>query len=243
MSDDIYIAGSAVWTKEPLQPARWADKPARLQRMDRLCALALVAADGAILDAGGPKPDAVVFGSAYGCHATNEDYYRGLLREGPAGASPRLFAYTLPSSPAGEISIHYGIRGPATTAVPGWHAGLAALIEGAQHLRAGRADRVLVVAAEVASELLQKLVGGTVRDASAAVLLARTGRARLATFDEHFGDDPAERAETLSVAPLIRLHEWLAQQKIATGHNLSLQAADPGGGAARVVVEWPTSSS
>jgi 3-oxoacyl-[acyl-carrier-protein] synthase II len=105
LSDDIYIAGSAVWTKEPLQPARWADKPAKLSRMDRLCALALVAADGAVIDAGCPKLDgertAVVFGSAYGCHATNEDYYRGLMREGPAGASPRLFAYTLPSSPAG----------------------------------------------------------------------------------------------------------------------------------------------
>ena len=47
MSDDIYIAGSASWVTEPLQPARWAGKPARLQRMDRLCALALVACDGA----------------------------------------------------------------------------------------------------------------------------------------------------------------------------------------------------
>jgi Beta-ketoacyl synthase, N-terminal domain len=247
LSDDIYIAGSAVWTGEPQAPARWYDKPARLQRMDRLCALALVAADGALVDAGAPRLDgertAVVFGSAYGCHATNEDYYRGLLREGPAGASPRLFAYTLPSSPAGEISIHYGIRGPATTAAPGWHAGLAALAEGVQHLRSGRADRVLVVAAEVATELLKRLTGGSVRDASAAVLLGREGRARITAADEHFGVGPAERAETFSVAPLLQLHDWLATQKIATGRNLSLRAADPGGGAAQVVVEWPTSSS
>ncbi len=100
--------------------------------MDRLCALALVAADGALCDAGVPTHDsertAIVLGTAYGCHATNEEYYRGLLRE---GASPRLFAYTLPSSPVGEISIHHGIRGPATTVASGLHAGLAALGEGA----------------------------------------------------------------------------------------------------------------
>ena len=87
-----------------------------------------------------------------------------------------------------------------------------------------------------------RLTGGTVRAAAAAVLLARTGRARIAAVDERFGDDPAERSETLSVAPLLQLHDWL-NKKIATSRNLNLQAADPGGGAARVVVEWPASSS
>lgn len=244
MSDDIYIAGAASFvareagpTKESLQPARWAQKPAKLSRMDRLCALALVAADGALVNAGCPTLDsertAVVFGSAYGCHATNEEYYRGLLQEGPAGASPRLFAYTLPSSPVGEISIHYGIRGPATTACPGWHAGLAALAEGVEHLRSGRADRVLVVAAEVASELLQRLTGGAVRDASAAVLLSRSGRARITHIEEHFGDRPTERYDTLGAAPLIELQRWLA----APHDSLRLFAADPAGGSASAVVE------
>jgi hypothetical protein len=245
LSDDIYISGGAFFvaqaagpTKEPLAPARWADKPAKLARMDRLCALALVAADGALVDAGCPKLDsertAVVFGSAYGCHATNEDYYRGLLKEGLAGASPRLFAYTLPSSPVGEISIHYGIRGPATTACPGWHAGLAALIEGAQHLRAGRADRVVVVAAEVATELLMQLSGGSVRDVSAAVVLERSGRARLTHCEERFDDGLAlERSELLGAAPLVALARWLA----APHASLQLAAADPDGGSALVTVE------
>jgi hypothetical protein len=244
LSDDIYIAGAAAFvarepgpTKESLQPARWAHKPAKLSRMDRLCALALVAADGALIDAGSPPLDpertAVVFGSAYGCHATNEEYYRGLCAEGPAGASPRLFAYTLPSSPVGEISIHYGIRGPATTACPGWHAGLAALAEGVEHLRSGRAQRVLVVAAEVATDLLQRLTGGAVRDCSAALVLQRTGRARITSIGEHFADAPAERCDTLGAAPLIALSRWLASPQ----GSLRLFAADPEGGSATVVVE------
>jgi 3-oxoacyl-[acyl-carrier-protein] synthase II len=179
-----------------LTPERWAGAPARLARMDRLCALALVACDGALLDAGlaPTAPEwhgertAVVFGTAYGCHATNEDYYRGLLREGPAGASPRLFAYTLPSSPVGEVSIHYGIRGPATALGNGLTSGLDALGEGVAQLRSGRADRVLVCAADVATPLLSRLLAsaGDVEplfaapalvDGAAALLLERAADA------------------------------------------------------------------
>jgi 3-oxoacyl-[acyl-carrier-protein] synthase II len=155
--------------------------------MDRLCGLALVACDGALLDGAlapaapawdGPRT-AIVFGTAFGCHATNEEYYRGLLAGGVAGASPRLFAYTLPSSPAGEISIHYGIRGPASTVTPGLTAGAAAIAEGVRHLHSGRADRVLVAAAEVASPLLARLLGSTpLRDGGAALILERAGDAR-----------------------------------------------------------------
>lgn len=175
-----------------LTPTRWA-KPARLARMDRLCGLALVAADGALADAVAAESwlaswasdrAAVVFGSAYGCHATNEDYYRGLLAHSP---SPRLFAYTLPSSPVGEISIHYGLRGPALALCTGLTAGLDALATAATLLRERRADRVLVCAAEVATPLLARLLPRSEElvDAAACVVLerrdalvARAGRPR-----------------------------------------------------------------
>ena len=176
---------------------------------------------------------AIVFGTAYGCHATNEDYYRGWLKEGLAGASPRLFAYTLPSSPAGEISIHYGIRGPATTVAPGLHAGLAAVAEGVQHLHSGRADRVIVVAAEVASALLEQLLGAPVRDSAAAVVLDRgPGRARVISVEERLRGTPRP-SDALGAAPLIELARFCAQPK----GTLRLDAADPLGGAASLVVD------
>src|SRR4051795_12709345 len=162
---DVVITGAAALAVAPgaaIAPSRWAGNSARLSRMDRLCALALVACDGALVDAAltPAAPEwhgertAIVLGTAYGCHATNEEYYRGLLREGAAGASPRLFAYTLPSSPVGEISIHYGVRWPTLVLANGMTSGVDALAEGVAIVAEGRADRALVCAADVATPLL-----------------------------------------------------------------------------------------
>jgi 3-oxoacyl-(acyl-carrier-protein) synthase len=196
---DVVITGTAALVCAPraaIAPARWAASPARLQRMDRLCGLALVACDGALLDSGLQPGDAgaagaaswngertaVVLGTAYGCHATNEDYYRGVLAAGPSGASPRLFAYTLPSSPVGEISIHYGIRGPATAVAPGLTASIDAIIAGLRELSRGRADRVLIAAAEVATPLLATLTPGgaslPLADSAAALVVERAADAQ-----------------------------------------------------------------
>ena len=159
---------------------RWAGAPARLSRMDRFCALALIAVDEALIDAQLSPADAagwdgdrtaVVVGSAYGCHAVNEEYYRGLLEHGPAGASPRAFALTLPSSPLGEITIHYGLHGPGSTVVSGLTAGVEALGIALADLRAGRAIRALVIAVDVSTPLLESLVGSAPDDVAAALVL------------------------------------------------------------------------
>ncbi len=187
---------------ESIAPEKWTGPSPKLGRMDRLCGLAMVAASSVLADAGlssvtpewNGERTAIVFGTAYGCHATNEDYYRQLSRE---GASPRLFAYTLPSSPVGEISILYRITGPASTLASGRTAGLDALGEAHSLIETGRADRVLVIAAEVSTPLLGELLGDELLageptktnndrfDSAAALLLeradsvsARGGRAR-----------------------------------------------------------------
>lgn len=149
--------------------------------MDRLCALSLCAADEA-LQAAGELPPAwhevgrprmgVVFGSAYGCHATDEAFERGRMEEGP---SPRLFMYTLPSSPAGEIAIQYGLRGPAVCMVPGRTAAVSALAEAQRALLRGRAELMLCCAAEVGSPLLERLEGPGTVDGAAALLLGMPG--------------------------------------------------------------------
>lgn len=150
---------------------------AQLLRMDRLCGLALAAVDlavggrerlGAHFGLAG-EDVAIVVGSQYGCHRTDEDYYRSFRSGQP---SPRLFAYTLPSSPVGEISIAYGITGPGLTVVSGRSAGLEALAEAERLLAAGQVRACLVVAAEVAAPTL--VAGGeTVCDGAVALLVAR----------------------------------------------------------------------
>src|SRR5437867_3600667 len=136
---DVLITGAGLAPPgvDPVA-ATWHRRPPRLARMDRLCTLALLAADGAVaraavdLSAIPGERIAVVVGTRFGCHATNEAYYRGLLAEGVAAASPRLFSYTLPSSPLGELSIHLGARGAAETLCSGRHAGLEAAIRAAR---------------------------------------------------------------------------------------------------------------
>src|SRR5439155_1316 len=53
---DVHVTGAArIDPASPgadIKPERWALRAPKLARMDRLCALALVAADGALLDAG-----------------------------------------------------------------------------------------------------------------------------------------------------------------------------------------------
>lgn len=182
---DIHLTGGARIDPAPadLKPERWVLKPARLARMDRLCGLALAATDAALLDARADPGRwnagriAVVVGSAFGCHATNEEYYRGLLAEGPRGASPRLFAYTLPSSPIGEITIHYGARGPAEALISGRHAGVEALQRAARLCAAGLADLAIAVAVDTGGATLSAL-GHVVGDCAAAIIVEPGDAAR-----------------------------------------------------------------
>ena len=196
-----------------------AGRASRRGPMDRLCALALTAAEAALQDAGWTPATwaswvaerdervGVVFGTAYGCHATNEEFYRGLLAEGPRGASPRLFAYTLPSSPLGEITIHLGARGPAQTLASGCHAGLEAVGHAGALCRVHRADLILAVAAEVRGGTLGSL-GLHVAEGAVAFILERAeiahqrgarARARVLDARSSFCAD-APRQSTASAA-------------------------------------------
>lgn len=151
--------------------------PGPAGRMDRLCGLSVCVADQVLGPPGAgllaqtpglgidPSRVGVALGTAYGCHRSDEAYYRGVLAAGGqlAGASPRLFVYTLPSSPAGEISIRHGLRGPGLAEVSGATAGLGALLEALYLLDSGQAEAMLLCAVDEAP-------GGL--DGAAAVLLA-----------------------------------------------------------------------
>jgi 3-oxoacyl-[acyl-carrier-protein] synthase II len=171
------------------RPAAWACTPPRLARMDRFSAVTFLAAHEAFVDADlgarAPRREAfgVCLGTAYGCHAVNEDYYRGLLRDGVRGASPRLFAATLPSSPVGEVAIGFGARGPALTLAEGWTAGLQAVAEAARLCHRGAADVVLAGGSDVLSATLVSLLAdwGLALDAAegaAFVVVERAAAAR-----------------------------------------------------------------
>ncbi|HXQ23020.1 MAG TPA: beta-ketoacyl synthase N-terminal-like domain-containing protein [Candidatus Acidoferrales bacterium] len=132
-----------------------ADKRVRLGRLDRLCRFFLSAAYLAVADAAlvilpeEAERVGLSFGTGLGCLLTDEEYNRKVVEQGPAAASPRLFAYTVSSAAAGEVSIALGIKGPNVTAHMGFAAGLGAVGYGFDLIQMGKADVVLAGGADV----------------------------------------------------------------------------------------------
>jgi 3-oxoacyl-[acyl-carrier-protein] synthase II len=137
-----------------------ADKRTRVGRLDRLCRLflsaAYLAADAAGLqiDAADAERTGLSFGTGLGCLLTNAEYNQKLVAHGPAAASPRLFAYTVSSAAAGEVSIALGIKGANVTMHAGMAAGLQAIGYGFDLIRTGTADVVLAGGADALGEPL-----------------------------------------------------------------------------------------
>ncbi|HVO28219.1 MAG TPA: beta-ketoacyl synthase N-terminal-like domain-containing protein, partial [Candidatus Margulisiibacteriota bacterium] len=76
------------------------------------------------------------------------EYNQKLVEHGPTAASPRLFAYTVSSAAAGEVSIALGIKGANVTSHAGLAAGLQAIGYGFDLIRMGKADVVLAGGAD-----------------------------------------------------------------------------------------------
>jgi 3-oxoacyl-[acyl-carrier-protein] synthase II len=95
--------------------------PLKYRRMSRVSRLAVAASIEAIQDAGlklSPETAqsvGVVLGTGYGSTAQTDEFFVGMLKEGPEGANPSLFPDTVPNAPASQVSIFHGLQGPNTT--------------------------------------------------------------------------------------------------------------------------------
>ena len=127
---------------------------ARLGRTDRICRLFLAASFLAIDDAALalPRADAervgLSFGTGLGCLLSDAEFYAKVVEQGVTAASPRVFAYTVSSAAAGEVSIALGVHGANATMHSGLAAGLAAIGYGADLIRMNKADVVLAGGAD-----------------------------------------------------------------------------------------------
>jgi len=131
-----------------------ADRRARIGRLDRICRLFLAASFLAVDDAGlcitpdGAERVGLSFGSGLGCLLSDAEFYDKVLAQGAAAASPRVFASTVSSAAAGEVSIALGIHGPNATSHMGLAAGLGAIGYGCDLIQMGKADVVLAGGAD-----------------------------------------------------------------------------------------------
>lgn len=164
----------------------------RIGRLDRLSRLFLSAshlgvqsAQLIVGDVGGERVG-LSFGTGLGCLLTDEEYNRRVVEQGPALASPQLFAYTVSSAAAGEVSIALGIKGPNVTAHMGFAAGLGALGYGFDLIQSGKADVVLAGGADA--------IGPALIDALRDMCLLKTADRARPFVDATPGLWPAEAA-------------------------------------------------
>ena len=123
--------------------------PLKYRRMSRVSRLAVAASIEAIQDAAlEVSPETalsigVILGTGYGSTAQTDEFFVGMLKEGPEGANPSLFPDTVPNAPASQVSIYHGLQGPNTTFSHNEVSGEQALAYAFRLLRENRAQAIL----------------------------------------------------------------------------------------------------
>ncbi len=112
------------------------------------------------LESSTPDPErvAVVLGNGIGGIEIFQESYKKLLESGPSRMPPLTVPLMISNEAAGNISIHFGIKGPSITAVTACASGTDALGQALDLIRAGRADVVITGGAEAA--ITEFAVGG-----------------------------------------------------------------------------------
>jgi hypothetical protein len=126
----------------------------RAKRLTRLEQMALAAAQQALAPGTETQDLALVFGTGYGGLAATADFLDGIAARGAAFGSPIAFQQSVHHSPAGQLSIMLGSHGPSLTMSAREISGESALQVATTLLSAGRAEKVLVVAADEWTETL-----------------------------------------------------------------------------------------
>jgi len=117
----------------------------------RYSQFALVAADRAIRDAGLPlkQLDPLRIGTSFGTAAGSlgeavQTEVKRYLARGDRGIGPLAWVELTPCACSTHVSIHYGLRGPITTHSSGCVSGIDTITWGAQQIRKGLADVMVV---------------------------------------------------------------------------------------------------
>jgi hypothetical protein len=174
--------------------------------------LAVLAAHEALIRAGVRTPYrgddlSLVLGVEEGIDGIKARYYRGILADGPLGASPLTFPLTTPNTVAARVSILFDLRGETLTVGGGNVAGAQALGMAVRALRDGHAALALAGGATcVESEYLEAASfvnpseSGSPEGGACLLLLGRSASAgpaggeRVLGYAEGFGPNAARDA-------------------------------------------------
>ena len=131
--------------------------PKEIRRVDRFTAMAAVAADEALADAGGldglavdPERAGVMIGTGIGGIETLEDQFQVLRDRGARRVTPFLVPMMMGNRAAADVSMRYGLRGPCEATVTACAAGTHSVSTGARLIATGRCDVVVAGSSEAA---------------------------------------------------------------------------------------------
>jgi 3-oxoacyl-[acyl-carrier-protein] synthase II len=126
------------------------------RRMDRFVQFALVATDQALKDAQLEITDSnrdrigALIGTGIGGVGTFANETETLREKGPRRVSPFLIPMILPDTAAGQVAIHFGVRGPNLAVTSACATGTNALGEAAEMIIRGAADVMIAGGTEAA---------------------------------------------------------------------------------------------
>ena len=127
-------------------------KPLKRRKMSRLSRMVVTVAGLALTRAGFDGKSfantGVVLGTAFGSTHQSELFYLDMLTKGFVKANPGLFPETVPNSPAGQVSIIFGLKGANITICQQSLSSDLALMTGFDFLCNGKLDQVVIIGAE-----------------------------------------------------------------------------------------------
>lgn len=157
---DVSSYGSQLGGELPEVDFKSFIKPANLRRMDRIGKVMVsavkLALDDSGLDLKGEDSNRVgiSIGTGLGSSDTVDQFFRGLLKEGPMGAQPLLFQTAVPNAITSHCAIEYGIRGVNITFSHRETSAEMAIAYAYHLLKEGRADVILAGGGDELSEPL-----------------------------------------------------------------------------------------
>ena len=125
--------------KKPYPNFRRMDKYSRLG----LTGIALALIDADLSEWTRERNIGIISSTVYGCLETDVDYYKTVIPDRGANASPALFSYTLANSYLGEAAIRFGLTGTNYVLTEQHPTGLAGLQTALDHIIRGDAEQIL----------------------------------------------------------------------------------------------------
>lgn len=140
MDKKIFITGMGTCREAPAH----IETPKAVKTLLKAEELSLAAVSSALKQAGNLGLDTgIVFGIDNSIDRCKAEFFKGLLAEGPIGASPLLFPYTSHNAITAQATIAFGIKGEDITIVSGATSFLKAVGYGFELLHRGVMNAVI----------------------------------------------------------------------------------------------------